>query len=96
MASRSKRVQSEVREETGLEIKLKRLVGVYTNSSQEKVVVTFEGVIVGGELKPTTDETSELGYFAAETLPEPRWKWMQGRINDFKANHLYLVFKNEE
>ena len=62
----------EVREETGLEVRVTRLVGVY--SSPDFVVVyadgnrwqfislSFEAEVLGGELG-LSDETTEAGYF---------------------------------
>lgn len=49
----------EVREETGLRIKLKRLVGVYSDPKRDPrghvVSICFLGEGVGGELKAATD-----------------------------------------
>jgi ADP-ribose pyrophosphatase YjhB (NUDIX family) len=63
----------EVREETGLEVRVKRLIGVYTSphlrleypdgNRWQIVVLHFEAEAVGGELK-AGDETTEAGYFS--------------------------------
>jgi len=62
----------EVFEETSLQVKVKRLTGVYSNPDQlvvypdgnqaHFVVMNFEVEAVGGELG-LSDETSEFGYF---------------------------------
>ncbi|GAB4504038.1 MAG: NUDIX domain-containing protein [Anaerolineales bacterium] len=62
----------EVFEETGLRVRVKRLIGVYSNPNQlvvypdgnqaHFVVMNFEVEVVGGELG-LSDETSETGYF---------------------------------
>lgn len=71
----------EVQEETGLEVKVVRLVGTYSdpavnvitfaNGDQVHVVsATFECQVVGGNLRPDGEESLEVAYFTVETLPE--------------------------
>jgi 8-oxo-dGTP pyrophosphatase MutT (NUDIX family) len=62
----------EVREETGLDVRVVRLIGAYTNpdvlleyadgNRWQLVVLHFEAEPLGGSLA-AGDETSELGYF---------------------------------
>jgi 8-oxo-dGTP pyrophosphatase MutT (NUDIX family) len=72
-------VVREVREETGLDIEVRRLVGVYSDPSLQVVRypsgatwhyvnVCFECVVRGGALA-TCDETLALAYVAANRLP---------------------------
>jgi ADP-ribose pyrophosphatase YjhB (NUDIX family) len=66
----------EVKEETGLSVQVKRLVGVYTNPHRlleypdgnkfHLVALNFETEVIGGGLT-TSDETTQFGYFS---LPE--------------------------
>lgn len=68
----------ELREETGLEVAAERLIGVYSNPNLvatyrdgarfHVVVVSFHCRIVGGTLG-LSDETTAVGYFAADSLP---------------------------
>lgn len=68
--------EREIWEETGLKIRVKRLVGVYSYPDQlviyadgykaQIVALHFEAEVVGGELG-LSNETSDFGYF---TLPE--------------------------
>ena len=72
----------EVREETGYEIEVGRLVGVYSDprtqvieyadrSRVQAVNLCFEG-IAGARGEPTTpDEVLEVGFFATDALPQP-------------------------
>jgi len=63
----------EVFEETGLQVRVKRLTGVYSNPDQlvvyrngsqaHFVVMNFEVEVIGGELG-LSEETSEAGYFS--------------------------------
>ena len=73
--------EREVLEETGLSVRVKRLIGVYSNPDQlviypdgEKVhfvILSFEAEIIGGELG-LSNETTEAGFFSLnemETMP---------------------------
>src|SRR2546423_11048843 len=64
----------EVREETGIEVELTRLVGIYSRPKWNHGgfnKVLFAGVPVGGVLRPEPAEVIELGYFAPRELPYP-------------------------
>lgn len=77
--------EREVVEETGLSVRVKRLVGVYSHPDQlavypdgnkaHIVVLHFEAEIINGELG-LSDETSDFGYF---TLGEIESLEMLGR-----------------
>jgi ADP-ribose pyrophosphatase YjhB (NUDIX family) len=67
----------EVLEETGLQVRVRHLTGVYSNPHQlvvypngeqaHFVVLNFEAEIVAGELR-LSDETSETGYFSLSEI----------------------------
>ena len=69
--------EREVLEETGLSVRVKRLVGVYSHPNQltvysetdkfQIVALHFEADIIGGELG-LSDETSDFGYFTLEEI----------------------------
>jgi ADP-ribose pyrophosphatase YjhB (NUDIX family) len=77
--------EREVLEETGLNVRVKRLVGVYSHPDQlvvypdgkkaHIVALHFEAEIISGELS-LSDETTDFGYF---TLPEVEDLKMLGR-----------------
>ncbi|HKJ38665.1 MAG TPA: NUDIX domain-containing protein, partial [Anaerolineales bacterium] len=77
--------EREVLEETGLSVRVKRFVGVYSHPDQltvysetdkfQIVALHFEADIIGGELG-LSDETSDFGYF---TLDEIEGLEMLGR-----------------
>lgn len=52
----------EVREESGIEIEVTKLVGVEQNSSKKLNVFIFKGTPVSGELS-LSNETRDVGYF---------------------------------
>jgi ADP-ribose pyrophosphatase YjhB (NUDIX family) len=69
--------EREVFEESGLRVRAVRLVGVYDANRVEGSLPLFHAYklvflceIVGGE-PSTSGETSEVGFFALEALPEP-------------------------
>jgi len=88
--------QREVLEETGLEVRTKRLIGVYSNRDQvviyrdgnrvQIVVLSFEAEIIGGELS-LSDETTDFGYFLpAEIETMPMHGRHQERVRDALKN----------
>jgi ADP-ribose pyrophosphatase YjhB (NUDIX family) len=58
----------EVREETGLEIELGRLVGVYSQRDHPVVLVVYEGRVLSGEIRPS-EESHAVCWFTPDTLP---------------------------
>jgi ADP-ribose pyrophosphatase YjhB (NUDIX family) len=82
----------EVLEETGLQVRVKRLTGVYSNPDQlviypdgnqaHFVVMNFEVEVMQGELG-LSNETSEAGYFSpAEIASMPMHDRHADRIED--------------
>lgn len=62
----------ELREETGLEITLERLVGIYSEPARFQRglhVVLFSGRIAGGVLRPQAEEVLQLQFFGLSELP---------------------------
>jgi ADP-ribose pyrophosphatase YjhB (NUDIX family) len=67
----------EVWEETGLNVRVKRLIGVYSNPNQlvvyadgnkaQMVVMSFEVEVMSGELG-LSNETTEAGFFSVEEM----------------------------
>jgi 8-oxo-dGTP diphosphatase len=74
-------LQREVREETGLEVEVGRLVGVYSKPQKREVVLTFRCRIVGGTLMET-EEITESRYFAPDALPERTLPKHAERVRD--------------
>ncbi len=57
----------EVREETGLEVEIGRMVGVYSKPQKHEVVLTFEARVIGGTLQPS-DEADYHCWIEPEAL----------------------------
>lgn len=70
----------ETREETGLEIKIVGLVGVYTDPGhviayddgevRQQFSICYIGQYVGGTLRPQTAEAHEVAFFVPYELPD--------------------------
>lgn len=58
----------EIREETGLEVEIDLLLGLYSEAGRPVIVAAFSGNERGGELEPGP-EALDLGFFALENLP---------------------------
>ncbi len=61
-------VVREVREETGLDVQVERLVEVVGKSYRDELVFVFVCRVVGGEIT-TTEESDACGYFSVDSLP---------------------------
>jgi len=75
----------ETREETGLEVQLTRLIGVYSRPNWRAGgahEVLFAAQPIGGDLLTATNETTDAGYFARDALPGPLFRWHYNRILD--------------
>jgi 8-oxo-dGTP diphosphatase len=83
----------EVREETGLEVEVLRLVGVYSDPAVNQITfpngdqvhlvsATFECRVVGGHLHPDGEESLEVAYFSPDALPGTLVGAHQNRIQD--------------
>jgi ADP-ribose pyrophosphatase len=59
----------EVHEETGLKVRLDRLLGVYSRQGERIVFVAYAGSVVGGTIQ-IAEECLDVAVFAPDALPE--------------------------
>lgn len=59
----------ETLEETGLNIEIERLAGIYGKADKDEFVFSFVARVVGGKIK-STDEADECIYFSLDEFPE--------------------------
>lgn len=71
----------EIKEETGLTVKVSKMIGVYSDPSSQTFIYPdgrvshfitncFQCEVIGGELKKSTEEALEIRYFNIHELPE--------------------------
>jgi ADP-ribose pyrophosphatase YjhB (NUDIX family) len=75
----------EAKEETGLDVELTRLVGVYSRMGggmHDVHAVLYAAKPVGGELRTQPDETIEVAYFPFDQLPDELLFGHKKRIDD--------------
>jgi len=82
----------EVLEETGLEVEVERLVGVYSKPQKQEVVLTFRCRIIGGTLQPT-EEIRESRYFPPNALPGNTLPKHRQRVEDAMLNQQSAVIR---
>lgn len=93
----------EVVEETGLNVKVTRLVGVYTSPNLiveyadgnrlQPVAFSFEAEVIGGELG-LSGETTEFGYFSLEEMETiDLMEHHKERVHDAIENLAAAVFR---
>lgn len=85
-------LQREVLEETGLQVRVGRLVGVYSKPQKQEVVLTFLCQREGGQLT-ATEETRESRFFAPDALPEKTLPKHAERIRDALLNQPEAIIR---
>jgi 8-oxo-dGTP pyrophosphatase MutT (NUDIX family) len=88
----------EVREETGFNISVHRLAGVYTARPQSLLIFAFSGAKESGSARKSA-ESLEVGWFP---IPEARslieWPSMRVRFDDleaFSGKVIYRVYNSD-
>ena len=84
----------EVAEETGLQIRVDALLGVYTKYRHvypngdvaQPVTMFFRCSPIGGELRTSDNETLDLRYFPMGSIPPLMSQQHEDAINDLRAN----------
>lgn len=74
----------ETKEETGLDVELTRLVGIYSRLSNMSpgYMVLFAAKPIGGEIKCQEGETIAVEWFDSDKIPSPLSLGHQRRIKD--------------
>jgi mutator protein MutT len=84
----------EVKEETGLDIEVQKLIGIYTDSDvvypngdkAHSICICYEMKIIGGVLVCDKDETLELKFFSLDDMPELFCKQHEELLKDIKKD----------
>lgn len=75
----------EVKEETGLEVVVERLVGIYSKKKKNDIIFSFLCKEIGGEIT-LNDEADAIEYFSTEKLPQNLSPKHEERIRDVIQN----------
>jgi len=84
----------EVKEETGLDIRIEYLIGIYSKyffeyhngDKAQTICYNFKASVVGGTLYIDNNETYDLQYFHRDNLPTLFVQQHVDMINDFFDN----------
>jgi ADP-ribose pyrophosphatase YjhB (NUDIX family) len=87
-------MRREVREETGLDVVVERLVGVYSKPQKQEVVLTFRCRVIGGTLS-ATEESRECRFFSPDALPENTLPKHRQRVEDALLNQPHAVIRDQ-
>ena len=85
-------VVREVKEETRLDVKVNRLVWIYSKLTKDEIIFCFLCDIVWWTIWET-DESCEFWWFWVNNLPDDIYKRHQERILDFFENKDRLITK---
>jgi 8-oxo-dGTP diphosphatase len=92
----------EAKEETGLDVRLTRLVGVYSKPAQDALAICFAAEVVGGSVHEATDaalasrdEIVECAFFSPDALPEPVREHLYQRIADWQRGLAHAVWRTQ-
>lgn len=99
----SQTVVREVKEETGLDVKPRRIIGVYSNPHhvvayddgevRQQFSVCFACDLVGGTLEAENDESLEVGFFTREQIATiDMTASIRRRIDDYFADPSAATF----
>jgi 8-oxo-dGTP diphosphatase len=88
-------VVRETKEETGLDVAVERLVGVYGKENEDDFVFAFVCQVVGGQLS-VTDEADESKYFEVKNIPFNTSPKQVERIRDAINGNAQPVFRRQK
>jgi ADP-ribose pyrophosphatase YjhB (NUDIX family) len=75
-------LKREVLEESGLDVVVEGLVGVYSKPHEDDIVLFFRARVIAHNSWQPNDEIDQIGYFGRDDLPEPMGLVARIRIID--------------
>ena len=75
----------EVKEETGYDVRVERLAGIYSKTYNNDIVMQFICVVVDGE-KNLNSEADKIKYFAFADIPNNTFSKHVERVKDILEN----------
>src|SRR5579884_4204091 len=87
----------EAREETGYEVSLTRLIGVYSRPQWDMYhILLFAAKVTDGTEQCQPDEVVDIGFFRPEEIPDALFLGQRQRILDAFANRAESVARLED
>lgn len=87
-------LKREIREETGLDIEISKLAGIYSKLDRQEVAFSFVCRIVGGTITLNA-EADHIAYFEVDKLPRNLVYNQTERIKEALRHAEGTVFKNQ-
>jgi len=84
----------ETKEETGLKVKIKELVGVYGKPQKDELAFVFIGKVKGGKLKKSK-EADKHRYFKLKEIPDNTIPKHKERIKDASRENDRIIIRNQ-
>lgn len=85
-------VVREVKEETGLDVKIEKLSGIYSKPKKDDIVFSFVCQVVGGKIT-LNDEADKIEYFNFNNIPKNTSLKQVDRIRDVLKENNELILK---
>ena len=82
----------ETEEETGLNVAVHKLLGIYSKPDKNEIVFSFQCEISGGTIT-MTDEADRIEYFAVNALPDTLLDKQRQRILDWESCNSHPCMK---
>ena len=82
----------EAKEETGLEVEVERLAGVYCKLEKNEIIFSFVCKIISGEVT-LTDEADQIEYFSISDFPQNVSLKQKERVEDALLNQEKPILK---
>ena len=87
-------VVREAKEETGLDVNIERLLGIYSKTESNDLVFVFKCRKISGVLT-LNEEAKELRYFSIKEIPSNTIPKQIERINDYINNDKEIIMKKQ-
>ena len=87
-------VKREVKEETGFDVEIEKLVGIYSKPERSDIVFSFLCKVIGGQIT-LNDEADRIEFFSLEDIPKNTSPNQVERIRDVLANPDGLFLKTQ-
>ena len=84
----------EVKEETGLDVEITKLAGVYNKPEKNEICFSFGCKMINGTIT-LNDEADRIEYFQICDIPNNTSPKQVERIKDFFGKQTEIVFKNQ-